>query len=443
MVAFLKRISFFIALAGMFITTSCFAQSATVSPYSRYGIGDLQDQNGVQSFSMGNTGTAWHNDTLSPYFINLKNPASYFYNRITTFEAGLINNDVSLSTEGTNYFSKNTYFAYFAIAFPIGKHFGGSFGLRPMSSVGYNINTNGTIDSSGTSLGTTTNQYVGSGGINQLHFGLAYSPVRWLSVGGNFSYMFGYLNYTQNIVYPDNISAYNSQVSENINVHGFTGDFGAMVTLFKAHDSAVQVILGGTYSYGGSLFANYNLLSLSYLLGSPQTNIDTIQDSSANGKIKLPMTFGGGITIIKRDKDNNNQWTFSADYNVQRWSQYALLGETQSLNNTTQWSGGIQYIPGKNTTFFKRIHYRAGFSWTQTYLNLGQPLIDKCISLGVGIPIGPPFAPPMNTQLGVLNIGIQLGVLGTTSNDLLQEEYAKFLVAFTFNSKWFQKHLYQ
>src|ERR1700739_77709 len=174
MVAFLKRISFFIALAGMLITPSCFAQSATVSPYSRYGIGDLQSQNGVQSFSMGNTGIAWHNDTLTPYFINLKNPASYFYNRITTFEAGLLNSDVRFVTEGTSNFNKNTYFAYFAIAFPIGKHFGGSFGLRPMSSVGYNLNTNGTIDSRGTSLGTTTNQYVGGGGINQLPFGLAY-----------------------------------------------------------------------------------------------------------------------------------------------------------------------------------------------------------------------------------------------------------------------------
>ena len=40
------------------------AQSSGISPYSRYGIGDLDDQNGAQSFSMGQTGTA-----LNPWAI--------------------------------------------------------------------------------------------------------------------------------------------------------------------------------------------------------------------------------------------------------------------------------------------------------------------------------------------------------------------------------------
>ena len=81
---------------------------------------------------------------------------------------------------------------------------------------------------------------------------------------------------------------------------------------------------------------------------------------------------------------------------------------------------------------------------TQTYLDLNNtPITDNCLTLGFAMPVGPPYAPPISTQLGILNVGIQLGQLGTTSNDLLRERYAKFLIAFTFNSKWFQKHLYQ
>jgi len=313
-----------------------------------------------------------------------------------------------------------------------------------MSSVGYNINTTGNIDSAGTSIANTDNQYIGSGGINQLHFGLAYNiPHTRLVLGANLSFLFGYLNYQQNIIYPDNIAAYNSQVTENTNIHGFTGDYGFMWTICKSRDSGWQAVVGGTLSMGSSLFANYNLLAINYLVASPQSNVDTIVDSSASGRIKLPMTYGVGLTIIKRDKNNNDAFTFTFDYSMQRWSQYSVLGEAQNLNNTNQYNVGFQYIPAKNGTFFKRIHYRIGYSQTQTYLNQGTPIMDRCGTIGVAIPVGPPFAPPISNQLGILNIGFQVGVLGTTTNNELQEEYAKILVAFTFNSKWFQKHLYQ
>ncbi len=446
-----KRISFSLSLFFAFCTALSFAQSATVSPYSVYGLGDLQNQNGVQSFSMGQTGIALHNDTLTPYFINLKNPASYAYNHVTTYEAGLLNNNVLLTTEGQSHFNNNTYFGYFAIAFPISKSFGGSFGLRPMTSLGYNINTTTNIDSidkngNSTPIGTTTNQYVGSGGVNQLHFGLAYSPkfLRNLSIGANLSFLFGYLDYTQNVVYDPSMLAINSQTAENINIHGFTQDYGIMYTLGKTRNSAWQAVIGGTFTAGGNLFADYNMLAVGYTPGSPQSNIDTIQDSGASGKIKLPMSFGGGLTIIKRDKDNNNQWMFSFDYVFQKWSEYSLLGQSGNLSDSRQYEFGAQFIPHKNTTFFNRIHYRFGLSLNQTYLNINNTQVnDYCISLGVGIPIGPAYAPPISSQLGVLNIGMQFGQLGTTSNDLLKEQYAKFLIAFTFNSRWFQKHLYQ
>ncbi|MGP8214644.1 MAG: hypothetical protein ACLQQ4_03690 [Bacteroidia bacterium] len=429
----------------IFQGASCFAQSSTVSPYSSYGLGDLQNQNGVQSFSMGGTGIALHNDTAAPYFINLKNPASYFYNRITTYEAGLLNNNIQLSTEGTTHNNSNAYFGYFAIAFPVSKHFGGSFGLRPMSSVGYSINTTGNIDSlepngNVTSVGTTTNQYIGSGGINQVHLGLAYSPFKGLSIGANGSFLFGYLNYQENVVYPLNISAYNSQENENVNVHGFTYDFGMMYTLPEM--GRWQAVVGGTFAVGNNIFGDYNLLSVNYIAASPQTNIDTVQDSSASGKIKLPMSYGVGLTIIKRDKYNNDQFIITADYAVQNWSQCTFLGQAENLNNSTQKNIGIQYIPQKNSTFFSRIHYRAGFSINQTYLNIDNtPIYDYCASLGVAIPVGPPIA--VYNQLGILNIGIQAGQLGTTNNNLLQERYVKFLVAFTFDSRWFIKRLYQ
>src|SRR6185312_3980756 len=397
------RIIFFAALIGLMASVSAYAQSSSISPYSRYGIGDLQNQTGAQSFSMGQTGIALHNDSLwPPFFINLKNPASFFYNRITTIEAGVINNTVKLNTEGLSHKNSNTYFGYFAIAFPVSHHFGASFGLRPMSSVGYSINTSNTIDSAGVplkgsngSVDSVTNQYVGSGGINQLHGGLAWSPCRYFSIGASASYLFGNITSTDNVIYSPNMLAYNSQRTENTTVHGVTGDAGFMVTFRKPKDSIWQYVLGGTATFGGNLNADYTLLSLSYIPGAPQSNFDTIQDSSTGGKIKLPMGFGIGFTAIKRGVFGD-MWTFTVDASMQNWSQYRYFGQPQSnLADSKQAGLGIQYVPNKNgfnshkQSYFSRMYYRLGFNYNQTYLDFhNTPLTDMCVTAGVGIPIG-------------------------------------------------------
>ncbi|HWY98412.1 MAG TPA: hypothetical protein VNY36_04925, partial [Bacteroidia bacterium] len=150
------------------------------------------------------------------------------------------------------------------------------------------------------------------------------------------------------------------------------------------------------------------------------------------------------------DKNNNNELTFSFDLAWQNWSQYKFLGQSGSLSNSKQMNIGLQYIPHKNVytgtnkaqAFFGRIHYRLGFSANQTYLDLNNTLVtDYCGTFGVGIPIGAPLSLG-NSQLGILNFGFQIGQLGDVTHDLLRERYVKALVAFTFNSRWFQKRLY-
>jgi len=42
----------------------------------------------------------------------------------------------------------------------------------------------------------------------------------------------------------------------------------------------------------------------------------------------------------------------------------------------------------------------------------------------------------------MINIGIELGIRGTTSDDLLEEKYFKISLGFTMNDKWFVKPKY-
>ncbi len=77
----------------------------------------------------------------------------------------------------------------------------------------------------------------------------------------------------------------------------------------------------------------------------------------------------------------------------------------------------------------------------QTYLDINNSAInDICLTAGLGLPIGHTYY--MN-RASVLNIGVQVGQLGTTSNNLLQEKYIKLLFSFTFDDRWFVKRQFE
>jgi hypothetical protein len=447
-----------IVVLSLFSVGRASAQTSDISPYSRYGIGDLQDQNSVLNFSMGGTGIAYHNDATAPFFINLKNPASYAYGfipspvedssgraglKMAAFEAGIQDNILNLSSEGQTSSSNNAYLAYVTLNIPVSKHFGLAMGLTPVSSEGYNILTTNIVDSDGAahpSSTSTTTTYEGSGGISKVFIGGAYAPFKNLSIGANLSYLFGNLTNTEEIDF-NNPNIYNTLKAENVGIHSFDADFGIMYTihLIKNADHLEKnwyVTFGATLAPSVNLNANYNILTVTQ--NSVGTNMDTLQDSGSVGKIRIPLTYGFGITIKKGDN-----WTLSLDRTGQNWSQYSYFGQSENLTDSYTWSAGIQYVPKKDfpRTYAQRIHYRAGFSYSLSYLDLDNtPLLNRNFSAGVGLPIG---ASGQYEHPSVLNIALRVGSMGTTTNNLIQQNYVQIMVGFTFDDHWFDKHLLQ
>jgi hypothetical protein len=92
------RNSFFIFL----LSFSCFhlsrAQTSTSSPYSRYGLGDLQYSGFANLSAMGGVSYALSNDSLAPYYINICNPASHANYRLTAFDVGVMDQFTQLQT---------------------------------------------------------------------------------------------------------------------------------------------------------------------------------------------------------------------------------------------------------------------------------------------------------------------------------------------------------
>jgi hypothetical protein len=81
------------------------------------------------------------------------------------------------------------------------------------------------------------------------------------------------------------------------------------------------------------------------------------------------------------------------------------------------------------------VHYRIGASYTNGYLDLKNTAIKNyAVTAGLGLPVG--------NGIALVNISAQYGKMGTISNNLLQEEYVRLIIGFTFNDLWFRRFKY-
>ena len=218
---------------------------STVSPYSRYGLGDFQFNGGLINSAMGGGGIGMRNDSLIPQYINFLNPASLTSHPLVNYEIGVSSNTVKLMNDTANGTFNRTTLSHFSLAFPVTKNWGAAIGLVPYTSVGYNIKQ----DDSLAGIGNVQYRYEGGGGISQVfmahavrpfgngprHFLLSadYDALRAandtsaikkkmkfrnnmanISVGVNVSYLFGSLINIRRDVFPDSMNTFNTKITK-------------------------------------------------------------------------------------------------------------------------------------------------------------------------------------------------------------------------------------
>lgn len=78
--------------------------------------------------------------------------------------------------------------------------------------------------------------------------------------------------------------------------------------------------------------------------------------------------------------------------------------------------------------------YRIGARFEKTGLVLNnQPIEDFGITFGLGLPVG---------GISKINIGVELGQLGTLDDGLIKENYANIMLGFSLSDIWFIKRKY-
>lgn len=390
------------------------AQNNTSSPYTRYGYGLVNDAGFGQVKAMGGLSMGLR----SKNFINPANPASYTSIDSLTFrmEAGVSFQISNFSDGEKKQTALDGNLEYLAIQFPIKKWVALSLGLMPYSIVGYKYSTSETVSSSiiGGSL-KTDYTYEGEGGITQLYLGLGFRPFSWFSFGGNLQYYFGSIEYFSTASFDDLYVP--TVMQRSIAVTDLSGNFGAQFTIPLKKE--MSLTLGGTYQLKSKVKAN-----------AQQTVITTdtiVQDF--NNSFDFPMSFGTGFVFNYSDK-----LTIGFDYKKEFWSDVEFFGKKEFVDRN-KFIVGMEYLPNANgRAYFERVYYRLGANFSKSYYTVnGEQLNSFVLSTGWGFPLKKGLNPT------IMNFTFEYGLNGKIEENLLREQYFKFILNATINENWFMK----
>ena len=415
----IKKIVLFITIL---LANFGFTQENTASPYSFYGLGSTRFKGTNDIVNMG--GISVYSDSTH---INVLNPASYSNQLITTFQVGMTSSFYNLKTASGTEKAKKTTFDYMIMGFPISKKVGVSLGILPQSAIGYRLN------SDTRSVNGLFKQYKGKGGVNKVFFGAGYKINSKFSICMDFQYLFGILN-TQSDVLNQNLIYGSREVNEST-VSGFAINTG--LNFKTKFNSKLNLFSSITYSPEAKLNSvNTRNVSLVSAL-SNGTIVPASADTEVNvadSKLIVPskLAIGAGL--------GNRQWFLGGDIafsgtgnQVNRFENYSNV----SYENGVKVAIGGFFIPKFDSynSYFQRVTYRGGFKFENTGLVINNTAVkDKSVTLGFGLPISGTFSS--------MNLGIEYGSRGTTSNGLIKENYFSINIGLLFNDKWFRKTLY-
>lgn len=400
-----------------------YAQTGSLSPYSRYGIGDVFPAGFSRQSGMGGIGSA----LIQPAHLNPANPASYIADSTVVFDFGGRLEVRSLKNRnGDSKTFTGASFANLALAFPLirGKA-SAAFGLVPYSSVGYDISVD---ESDVPDIGTIRYLYEGNGGINKVFLGAGFRLAKGLSAGVNCSFLFGNIEQIKSVEFPYGTNFYNSRYVNAVAVRGLNVE-GGLIYERKLRN-------GLTFTSGLNANASNRVRAInsqyyftythSDYSGSNVLKDSVFNEQEVNGHLRLPVHIAGGFTLGHSDR-----WLMGMDVAYTNWDQFENFDAKDSLKNTYEIRAGAERS-------FDRMIIRLGGHFGNAQMNLRETtILDYGITFGISLKKLFPKRPP-----SLINLGVDLGQRGTTDNNLIKEQYIHFRLGFSFTDIWFIKPKY-
>jgi hypothetical protein len=401
----------FLGLFSLYVS----GQQRTHLPYSVFGIGELYPKGSGRTMAMGRTGIA----LSSGLHINNMNPASYHAIDSVSFffDFGIASNFVNYSQSG--YLSQSGYdinMKHIALGFRITKNWSAGIGIAPYSQVGYKINTTKYVEGTPDEFSALL---TGSGGLNQLYWDNSYLLFKRLSLGVNFTYLFGSIATSEEVQYTQMSGEINYSNTSYLNK--IYADFG--IQYIQPVNEKWHLTIGGVFGNRHELNFRKDL----YIYDNEGTVLD--DETVEKDVFRFPMYIGGGITVLY-----NNQLTVTADYIFQDWGKTPSESKVFMYRNTNTYKAGIEYVPGhfNQLGYFGGICVRAGYYHEDSYLEVkSTSFSDDGFTFGLGFPF---FQNKTN-----VNLTYNYGTKGTMKSGLIKEKYNFIMVSLTLHDWWFIK----
>ncbi|NLK15125.1 MAG: hypothetical protein GX311_01870 [Bacteroidales bacterium] len=408
------------------VSHSVLSQIQTESPYSKLGFGLMENEGNIVNSGMGGSSVTLYKRNA----LNISNPAAISSIDTLSFvmEFGIKSNFSHLSATGLSKNSFSSNLNYFAFGFRGSKRWSASLGLMPISSRGYEIVDRKTI----AGVGNEEKYYIGSGGINKLYLINSFDIFKDFSVGVSAEYLFGKLEETNTLMFPELMSASHLQEGLKQQISDFNVSFGLHYRLDKTEQER--------YDFGLSFTPKSKIKGKeTYLKGI--TNGENIWSADDNVfsdtmifyndktvQIEKPMSFTVGL-----GKTSLNEYSASIDYTFANW----LSTNFENTKNSHRLALGYSFIPQWNSavSYAKRSTYRFGAFLESTNISISDTeILNFGIAAGVGLPI----------RRGLYNVDIdlQLGQMGTNKNDQIKDHYIRLNLKLRFSEMWFYKPKY-
>ena len=419
MTMMIKRIIFTLLSVILFLNLD--AQENIGSPYSVFGMGLLPPNHGPYT-AMGGVSAAMRDNRN----INFLNPASYtaldsnrFY-----FQMSLAGEYAWISTHKKSTHYRVAQNSNLNMAFRIKPNLYFSFGFTEKSDIGYDLLYSYSI--SGSINGNFNQNIGGEGGLNDLYAGIAWK-YKNLSIGMNFSYVFGKIEKRQTLT-AQIANSYYIKTSENNRIRDFLFSPGIQYQ-FKLSPTS-QLTLGTSMNVTQKLSARKEFIS--YKVSSSSGSSTILDNENLNrGYIKYPLRVLSGFNYTFK-----NRWAVAGDYTFHKMSEYEEFKSNQELKDYHKINVGASWLPeATGRRWWQRNKYMFGGYFVKSEVQLKDVAINTYgVTLGSQIPF---FSPRSGEFL--LGVALDFGVRGTEKNGLIQEKYAKLRINITFKEFWFMK----
>lgn len=378
------------------------------SPYTAFGLGDMQYLSSTRTDAMGIQGIS-----LMGNSVNNLNPASNAELKFTEISLSLKYGFLKLAKSNISDGNVNGV----NIGIPLSTQRGMTLVL------GFNslLRSNYKIYNKFTSNDVTYAQtYAGNGGISRVNFGLTYKVLGGIYLGFEYDYAFG--NQTKLAYLDFNNSNYvNTYIRKENNL---TGSFvkGGLIFDLKKLTKMEKL---NDFTIGFVYQSKMNLSSDQDAIFASSVSNDTVRSSSS--EIRLPQAFGFGIT-----KKIGKQVSLSGDILWQQWSKF-IPGSLPQNNytNSIRYGLGAEISPldKSENSFWESMTYRIGAFYDKSYFLVNNQEVNRIgICAGIGIPLN---------HFNSIDLGISYSVRGKSGNGLIQENYLKLTAGLNFGELWF------